>query len=64
MLREPFCDVEFPILIYKNFTWAHLIKIEWLIADVTPGASSDRAERATQEMIVDVSLANSGRFCD
>ena len=40
------------------------MKTEWLVANVTAGVSSDRAEYATQEMILDVSLANSGRFCD
>ena len=49
-----------------NFTQAHLMKTEWLVADATPGVSPDRAEGATQEMISHVSFASSGRFifCD
>ena len=46
---------------------ARLIKTEWLVANVTsPHLSPDRGERAIQEqeMVLDVSLANSGRFCD
>ena len=40
------------------------MNIEWLVANVTPGVFPDRVQRATQEMILDVSLADSGRFCD
>ena len=40
------------------------MKIEWLVADVTPGVSPGRAGRATQKMMLDIFLANSGRFCD
>ena len=40
------------------------MKTEWLVADVTPGVSPDREEDATQEMVLDVSFANSGRFRD
>ena len=39
------------------------MKTEWLVANGTPGVSPDRAERATQEMILDITLANLGRFC-
>ena len=39
------------------------MKTEWLVVIETPGVSPDRAEHATQEMILDVSLTNSGRFC-
>ena len=34
------------------------MKTKWLVAGVTPGISPDRAEPATQEMILDVSLTN------
>ena len=30
----------------NNFTQAHVMKIEWLVTDVTPVESPDRAERA------------------
>ena len=40
------------------------MKTDWLVADITHGVSPDRAERDTQEMVLDVPFANSGRFCD
>ena len=39
------------------------MKTEWLVAIRAPDVYPDRAEHATQEMILDVSLTNSGRFC-
>ena len=35
-----------------NFTWGHLGKIEWLVADVTAVGSLDRAECAILGVIV------------
>ena len=32
---KPFCDVGTPILSPDNFTYGHLMKIEWLATDVT-----------------------------
>ena len=36
----------------NNFTWGHLEKIEWLVADVTAVGSLERAERAILGLIV------------
>ena len=47
----------------NTFIQDQVLKIEWLFADVTPVWSPDRAERGILEMILDVFLANSGRFC-
>ena len=30
----------------NNFTYGHLVKIEWLVTDETAAGSPDRAERA------------------
>ena len=47
-----------------NFNKGHLIKIEWLVANVTAVGSTDRAEPAILEMILAwYFLANSGRIC-
>ena len=39
------------------------MKSDWFVANVTRGVTPDRAERSTKEMILDISLANSGYFC-
>ena len=36
----------------SKFTQGHLVKIEWLVADVTAVGSLDRAERAIVGVIV------------
>ena len=36
----------------NNFTQGHLVKIEWLVADVTAVGSPDRAERAILGVIL------------
>ena len=38
----------------NNFNQGHALKIEWLVADVAPVVSPDRAERDILEMILDV----------
>ena len=64
MDEEPLCDVGTPCLLSPNkFTLGHLVKIEWLVTDITAVESPDRGERA----ILGVSLAwhflvNSGHF--
>ena len=45
-----------PLLSSNNFTWDHLVKIEWLVDHVTAVGSLDRAERAILGVIV------AGRF--
>ena len=53
MVGEPLCDVcRNLILSSKNFTWGHLVKIEWLVADVTVVGSLDRAKRAILGVIL------------
>ena len=37
----------------NTVTWGHLIKTEWLVADVTPVGFPDRVERDILEMILD-----------
>ena len=39
------------------------MKTEWLVTDVTPVGSPDRADRAILGVTLDVFLANSGHFC-
>ena len=41
-----------PLLSSNTFTKGHLMKIEWLVTDVTAIESSDRAEHAIFEVIV------------
>ena len=38
------------------------MKMEWLVADVTPVRSPDRAEHGILEMNVDVFVVNSGCY--
>ena len=53
-----------PLLSPNKFTQGHLMKIEWLVANVTAVGSPDRAKRAILEVILAGSfLANSGRIC-
>ena len=42
------------ILSPNNFTWGHLLKIEWLVIDITAVGSPDKAERDILGMIFDV----------
>ena len=47
-----------------NLNQGHLMKIEWLVSDVTAVGSPDRSERAILGMIVAGRfLANSGCIC-
>ena len=43
-----------PLLSTNKFTWGHLMKIEWLITNVTAVGSPDRAERAISGMILGI----------
>ena len=36
----------------NNFTWGHLVKIEWLVANMTAVGSLDRAKTAILGVIV------------
>ena len=47
----------------NNFNQGHALKIEWLVADVAPVVSPDRAERNILGMILGMLSANSGRIC-
>ena len=48
----------------NNFPWGHLMKIEWLVTNVTVVGSPDIAERAILEVILAGHfLAYSGRIC-
>ena len=48
VVAETFCDVGTSSwALDNNFTWGHLVKTEWLVADVTAVRSLDRAECAT-----------------
>ena len=47
----------------NNFTWGHLVKIEWLVADVTAVGSLDRAERAILGVIVAGRVFGQPRSC-
>ena len=40
-----------PLLSTSNFTQGHLMKIEWLVSDVTAVGCPDRAERAILRVI-------------
>ena len=52
-----------PLLSRSNFTQGRLIKIEWLVPNVTAVGSPDRAERAILGVILAGRfLANSGQF--
>ena len=31
-------------VLFNDFTWVHLMKIEWLVTNTTAGGSPDRAE--------------------
>ena len=46
-----------------NFTQGHLMKIDWLITDVTAVSPPDRVEHDILRMILDVFSANSGCYC-
>ena len=55
-----------PLLGPDNFIQDHLVKIEWLFANVTVVESPDRGERDILEMILSIFwdfFANSGHFC-
>ena len=53
-----------PLLSPSNFTRGRLMKIEWLVTNVTVVGCPDRAERAILGVILGVCfLANSGCFC-
>ena len=43
-----------PLLSHSNFAQGHLLKIEWLVADVIPVGSPARAERDILGMLLDV----------
>ena len=43
-----------PLLSLNYFTWGHLMKIEWLLADVKAVGLPDRAERDILGVILDV----------
>ena len=45
MVRGPLCDVGIPVLSPNNFTEAHIIKTEWLAANMPSLRSPDRAKR-------------------
>ena len=48
MVGESLCDICRKLLLSSNnFTSGHLVKIEWLVAGVTPVRSLDRAKCAT-----------------
>ena len=58
MVAELLCDIGNPVLSPNNLTQGHLMKIEWLVANVAAVGSPDRVERS----ILGVILA--GRFFD
>ena len=61
MITEPLCDVVNLLLSSNNITKGHLVKIEWLVSNVTAVVSRDRAERAILGMIwLGVFFANPG----
>ena len=47
----------------NNSTQGHLVKIEWLVADVTAVGSLDRAERAILGAIVAERVFGQSRSC-
>ena len=50
---EPFYDVGTPpARSSNNFTQGHLVKVEWLVANVTAVGSLDRAKRAVSPTVV------------
>ena len=52
VITEPLCDVVNLLLSSNNITKGHLVKIEWLVSNVTAVVSRDRAERAILGMIL------------
>ena len=59
-----FCGRRATFLGPNKFTQRHLIKMEWLVTDVTPVRSPDRAECAILGLILAGSfLANSCHIC-
>ena len=51
-----------PLLSLNYFTWGHLMKIEWLLADVKAVGLPDRAERDILGVILDVFWSIQGIF--
>ena len=51
-----------PLLSPNNFTESRLIKIEWLVTNVTPFWSPDRAEHDSLGMLLDVFWPNHATF--
>ena len=52
MVVEALCDVGTPILSHNNLAQIHIMKLKWLVADVTAVESSERAERAVLRAIL------------
>ena len=52
MVVEALCDVGTPILSHNNLAQIHLMKLKWLVTDVTAVESSDRVERAILRVIL------------
>ena len=52
MAEEPFCDVRTSAGALIGFTHGHLMKIKWLVANVTAARAPDRAERAILGVIL------------
>ena len=46
MVGEPLCDVGTPLVSPNKSSWVNLLKIKWVIANVTAVGSPNRAERA------------------
>ena len=52
-----------PLLSPNTFTYGHLLKIEWLVANVTSVGFPDRAEHDMLGMTLSVLFANSDCYC-
>ena len=52
VVGEPLCGVGTPVLSSNNFTRGHLMKIEWLVTDVTAVGSPARTECAILGVIL------------
>ena len=52
MVGEPLCDVGTPLLTSNKSTQGHIMKIEWLVADVTAVCPPDRTECAMLGVIL------------
>ena len=55
VIRGALCDVSrIPFLSPNNFFQCHLMKVKWLVVDVTADESSDRAEHAILRVISEI----------